>query len=319
MSKPTSHGRTFETLPLLTAEEEQALAIRSHGDDAEDAREARATLVKHNAGLVAILAKAMSRRDPRISWDDAVSDGTIGLIRAAEKYEPGRERFTTYASVWIRSLIQNGLLESSLIRVPAYMHSALHMDAAGKAIKPFAKSYLPFARLALSARPVGMKDVRCASGSTDGLGLLRELAASEPGLSLEDREALQHALESLTDTERYVIIRRFGLDGRSETTLEEIGREFGFTREWVRQLESQILDRLRFALGQGRASNPPRPAPGDLPGDGPRRLGDAQNAGSARRDPDQGSQDRGREGSTASDTPGRKPRYQDTEDTGDLD
>jgi RNA polymerase primary sigma factor len=248
--------------PLLTPEQELRLGRRAQAGD----REAVHTLVRHNLRLVVNVAKKYQNLG--MTLQDLIQEGAIGLLRAAEKYDPTRGfRFSTYATWWIRQAVLRSLNEQSrLIRLPEYLRDRRgRIETAQEALRErlgrtpsdaeiAEESGVPLEQvtgMAQASRPVASLD---APISEDGELALGDLVRDpEPGAEdmAEDedrREAVERALGVLDEQAREVLRLRFGLgDNHRERTLEEVGRTLGYTRERIRQIEAKALRRLRAA------------------------------------------------------------------------
>jgi RNA polymerase primary sigma factor len=245
----------------LSRDEEHELAVRAGAGD----RGARNRLVQANLGLVVVIARRFIGRG--LDLDDLVGEGNLGLIRAAEEFDPQfGTRFSTYAVCWIRQAIRHALMHTaSTIRLPERMVGLLMKWrraewALGRELgRPPSfdeiATYLGLgeAKRSMVARALEAGRFRPGSRSDDRDGELCGRIADEQG-SVEERIEAQEeqAVTSrmmlrLKERERTVVTLRFGLEGES-LTLEEIGRRLGVTRERVRQLENHALRKL----GAGR-------------------------------------------------------------------
>lgn len=249
--------------PLLTADEEQALARRVHSGDTD----AEHKLVESNLRLVVHVARRYRSRG--LSLLDLIEEGNIGLMQAARKYRPDRgTRFSTYAIWWIRQAITRALAnQARMIRLPVHVEQLVAQYV--KAREALTRDLGRVPTLAEVAerlkRPLDeiehLESVRQqplsfdAPMGTEGKGTLGDLVQDRtaPPVGrlvslLQEGAELAGVLQDLPDSERNVVSLRFGLDGTDPLTLEQIGRRLGVTRERVRQIESAALQRLRRLL-----------------------------------------------------------------------
>jgi RNA polymerase primary sigma factor len=244
---------------LLSASEEKELAEAiARGD-----REAKNRMIRANLRLVVKIAREYSGRG--LMLDDLIGEGNLGLIRAAEEYDPRfGTRFSTYASYWIKQAIRHALINTTAtIRLPAHMIGLMtkwrRMERALTRQLGFTPSTDEIAeRLGLTETQKGLiaKAHRAShlklenSFADEGShwSVSKSVDSQEsPGTAIEaeeDRSELRRRLAMLDDRERAILNDRFGLDGQPPLTLKEVGKRLGVTREWVRKIEIRALMKL---------------------------------------------------------------------------
>lgn len=265
--------REISRTPLLTPEEEVKLAGKIKRGD----KDARTHMIKANLRLVVKIAQDYSGYGLPIS--DLISEGNIGLMKAVERFDPKKGgKLSTYAAWWIKQSIKRALAnQSKTIRLPVHMVdkiakmrriSTILAEALGR--EPTDEELadevgLPRRKLAMlkqaSQRPTSL-DAPINEGEATEYGeIIGDDRAEDPLESLSERN-LQGELGGLLDVldkrERRIIDERFGLTGKTPMTLEEVGREFGVTRERIRQLQNVALTKMRKAL---RRKDKPLPKP----------------------------------------------------------
>src|SRR5438067_12571192 len=253
--------------PLLTPAQELALARAMRAGDFS----ARQTLIERNLRLVVSIARHYVHRG--VALPDLVEEGNLGLIHALEKFDPERGfRFTTYATWWIRQSIERAIMnQSRTIRLPAHVVKELnivlralrHLETHGMLSAEREPTLDDVAHLL--GKPV--EQVRKVLGYKEHVTSLDAPIDAEQGLCIGDQLADDDALSpelvlhnseiegwirlwlnELSDRQRRVIERRYGLNGTDVATLEQLAGELGVTRERVRQIQAEALDKLRARL-----------------------------------------------------------------------
>jgi RNA polymerase primary sigma factor len=257
--------REIGQIPMLTPEEEINLAARIKKGD----REARALMIKANLRLVVKIAHDYVNLG--LPLLDLVSEGNIGLMKAVERFDPAKgAKLSTYAAWWIKQSIKRALAnQSKTIRLPVHVletmskmrRVSLQMsDELGReptdeelaeelGISSGKVSQLKTASMRPSSlnAPIGDDD-SSELGETVG-----DENSRTPFELLSDknlRERIDDLFTPLDERERKIIVKRFGLDDGKPKTLDEVSKEFGVTRERIRQLQNLALAKMRAALSQ---------------------------------------------------------------------
>lgn len=252
--------------PLLTIEEEIQLAKKIRRGD----KAARDHMIQANLRLVVKIA--MDYKDFGLPLLDLISEGNIGLIKAVERFDPRKGgKLSTYAAWWIKQSIKRALAnQSKTIRLPVHLvdkitkmrRTAMQLtEQLGRepTDEELARELqIPTSKVAhlktVSVRPASLDaPVGDESDSSTFGEIVGDENAASPFESLRERNLTSdlHAMvNSLDERESEIIKLRFGLDGREELTLEEVGRKFNVTRERIRQLEYLAITKMRKAIAK---------------------------------------------------------------------
>jgi RNA polymerase primary sigma factor len=257
--------REIGKIPLLTPEEEIALAKRKEKGD----KEAEKKLIEANLRLVVSIAKKFAGKS--LSLLDLIQEGNIGLFRAVKKFEYRKGyKFSTYATWWIRQAISRALADHSrTIRIPVHIVETLNrlQQAERQLIQDLGREPLP-EEIAAEMNEDVEKVRNLIEVSQDSISLETSVGEDEEDSKLEDfiedvktmspsraaslellRNYVKEVLVGLTPREQKILEMRFGLTDGVAHTLEEVGKEFGVTRERIRQIEAKALERIQAHEG----------------------------------------------------------------------
>ncbi len=252
-------GRT----PLLTSDEEKELAKKIEKGDLE----ARNKLIQANLRLVVSIAKRYIGRSPNLTLLDLIQEGNMGLARAVDKFDYRRGfKFSTYATWWIRQAITRALADQSrTIRIPVHMVETIskYTQMKRRLFQDLGREPLP--EEIAAEMGIDVEKVRhiikisqdtipfdAPIGNDDEDSTLGDFIEDEKGITPIQSASLRllgdqikEVINDLQPREQKILKMRFGLDDGVTHTLEEVGNEFGVTRERIRQIEFKALERIR--------------------------------------------------------------------------
>lgn len=255
--------REINETSLLSADDEHELAIAIGAGDIQ----ARDRMVRANLRLVVNIARGYTGKG--LSLQDLIEEGNLGLLRAVEGFDPAiGTRFSTYASYWIKQSIKRALINTAkTIRIPAYMVELLSKwrrassrlaEELGRTPTPeeIARVLgLPRKKLPIIKKAIRIYNLTPQTDQTDAGWSLGEMVMDErvrtPDMEMVENDNLTHVMRQLgtMDPREATVLRmRFGLDDNEPRTLKEIGERLGLTRERVRQIETEALNKLAESL-----------------------------------------------------------------------
>ncbi|MCD4789422.1 MAG: sigma-70 family RNA polymerase sigma factor, partial [Bacteroidales bacterium] len=254
----------IDAAPLLNAEQEKDLARRIIKDNDPEARD---RMIRSNLRLVVNIAKKYANRGMPLA--DLIEEGNLGLLRAVEGFDPDHgSRFSTYASWWIKQGIKRSLINSvQPIHIPAYMVEmvARWKQTAMELEDQFGR--LPSMEEMSRAMQVSPRKIKIIRRAVKAFSSPTQMPMAEEALSLneiledertprpeeavfnqDEMQTIMRLLNEIDEREAEVLRLRFGLNGDGPLTLKEIGKQVGLTRERVRQIEKESLEKLNQIL-----------------------------------------------------------------------
>ena len=251
---------------LLTADEEKIYGKRAlQGDE-----EARKIMIESNLRLVVKISRRYLNRG--LPLLDLIEEGNLGLIRAVEKFDPDRGfRFSTYATWWIRQTIERAIMnQTRTIRLPIHIVKEMNVYIKAQRLLTQKLDHEPSAKeiaqhldkpiktvvkmLKLNERVTSVDVPAGKDYERPLLDSISDDSSSSPSEQLQDENLkgnITHWVYQLSDKQREVICRRYGLCGYENSTLEQVAQELGVTRERVRQIQMDALKRLKEILEVG--------------------------------------------------------------------
>jgi RNA polymerase primary sigma factor len=257
--------REIGKVPLLTSEEEVMLAKRKERGE----QEAKRRLIEANLRLVVSIAKKFTGKS--LSLLDLIQEGNIGMFRAVEKFDYRKGyKFSTYATWWIRQAITRALADQSrTIRIPVHMVETINrfQQVERQLIQDLGREPLPEEIASEMGEPIE-KIHHIIKISQETISLETSVGEDDEDSTLGDfiedvktvtpdrvaamqllRDHVRDIVAELTPREQKILEMRFGLQDGVSHTLEEVGQEFGVTRERIRQIEAKALEKIKMHLG----------------------------------------------------------------------
>lgn len=257
--------RQIDASPLLTADEEKSLCWKIIHENCPYARE---RMIRSNLRLVVNVAKRYANRGMHLT--DLIEEGNLGLMRAVEAFDPDQgARFSTYASWWIKQAIKRALINAvQPVHIPAYMVELISKwkrtsreleERLGRAPNNQELSEameLPPRKIRMIRKAVRafQRPAQTESRNDDGVALAEMIrddktpTPDEQVFRADDLNTIRYLLDTIDEREAIILRFRYGLDGEEPLTLKEIGHKIGLTRERVRQIEIEALEKLHRRL-----------------------------------------------------------------------
>lgn len=255
--------REIGQYPLLTAAEERTLAKRIIDGD----EEARNLLARANLRLVVSIAKKYVGRSPDLTLLDLIQEGNLGLFKAVDKFDHTKGfKFSTYATWWIRQAITRALADQSrTIRIPVHMVETMakYKQVSRRLAQDLGRDPMPeeiATEMGVEVEKIYQIEkisqdtisLELPIGDDDDRSRLSDFISDDKMISPDQEVAhsiladqIQEILDHLSDKERKILEMRHGLLDGTYHTLEEVGKEFGVTRERIRQIEAKALEKIR--------------------------------------------------------------------------
>jgi RNA polymerase primary sigma factor len=258
--------KEISKIPLLTVDEEKALGYRAQAGD----KEALQKLIESNLRFVIKIAKKY--RKSGLPFLDLINEGNVGLIEAAKRFDPDRGvRFTSYAVWWIRQAILHYLSQASQVyRLSPKTANILYRVATTLSKRRSEMNEMPSREVLASEVGVSVKELNASLEATAGTLSLDHPIDENGDLTLGDaleqttipsaethsasiflKEQIERSLHKLSPMEEKVLRLRFGLDDDNPLTLKQIGDKMSLSRERIRQIEAQALNKLRKSSSVG--------------------------------------------------------------------
>ena len=228
--------------PLVSTDEEVELAEQIKNGDAKASADARAKLIRSNLRLVVKIAHDF--KGLGLPLLDLISEGNIGLMRAVEKFDPSKgAKLSSYAAWWIKQSMRRALAnQARTIRIPVQSASKISKIQAAKA---------KLTESLGKTTTISLHDPIQHGEDGEFRDIIPDDKSAAPDELVQDEETLSHMIklcDRLEERERTILTLRFGLNGDRAKTLEEVSQSIGRTRERVRQIQNQALDKLRNML-----------------------------------------------------------------------